>query len=225
MARAVRIIRSIFPPIDLFEDIADPADWPLLISAEQKTNPRLMETIGNLGSGAGGQACGRPWSHLFDGAVHPCERRSTEPISATARSVCFMRAIPSKSRCSRRFITMAGSWRALTSRPDGPRNFGRSCSTSTPNCMISEAAILPFKRRSTRTDMWKARTSACGCGLEAPMASSTRAFVAKAANASDSFIPTAPQIPFRGGDLDYHWDGARVDLYRDLGSGEVYRII
>ena len=29
-------------------DIADPADWPLLISAEQKTNPRLMESIGEL---------------------------------------------------------------------------------------------------------------------------------------------------------------------------------
>jgi len=39
---------SSFPPIDLFEDIADPADWPLLISAEQKTNPRIMVTIGNL---------------------------------------------------------------------------------------------------------------------------------------------------------------------------------
>ena len=45
---AARIIRSAFPPIDLFEDIADPADWPLLISAEQKTNPRIMATIGNL---------------------------------------------------------------------------------------------------------------------------------------------------------------------------------
>ena len=45
---AVRIIRSIFPPIDLFEDIADPADWPLLLSAEQKTNPRLMENVGAL---------------------------------------------------------------------------------------------------------------------------------------------------------------------------------
>ena len=45
---AVRIIRSAFPPIDLFEDIADPADWSLLILAEQKTNPRIMATIGNL---------------------------------------------------------------------------------------------------------------------------------------------------------------------------------
>jgi hypothetical protein len=25
--------------------------------------------------------------------------------------------------------------------------------------------------------------------------------------------------------LDYHWDGERVDLYRNLGSGEVVRII
>lgn len=24
--------------------------------------------------------------------------------------------------------------------------------------------------------------------------------------------------------LDYHWNGARVDLYRDAGSGEIYRI-
>jgi hypothetical protein len=45
---AVRIIRSIYPPIDLFEDIADPADWPLLISAEQKTNPRIMTSVGNI---------------------------------------------------------------------------------------------------------------------------------------------------------------------------------
>ena len=42
------MIRSAFPPIDLFEDIADPADWALLISAEQKTKLRIMATIGNL---------------------------------------------------------------------------------------------------------------------------------------------------------------------------------
>ena len=69
---AVRIIRSIFPPIDLFEDIADPADWPLLIAAEQKTNPRLMETIGNLDlvpaerrvSGPGASWLMAPFTHV-----------------------------------------------------------------------------------------------------------------------------------------------------------------
>ena len=28
----------------------------------------------------------------------------------------------------------------------------------------------------------------------------------------------------QGRHLDYHWDGAMVDLYRDAGSGDVYRI-
>ena len=46
--RTVRIIRSIHPPIDLFEDIADPADWEALTSAEAKFNPRIRESIGDL---------------------------------------------------------------------------------------------------------------------------------------------------------------------------------
>jgi hypothetical protein len=47
-SRTHRIIRSRFPPIDLFEDIADPADWDAIASAETKTNPRVAESIGNL---------------------------------------------------------------------------------------------------------------------------------------------------------------------------------
>ena len=46
--RACRLIRSIHPPIDLFEDIADPRDWEALASVESKTNPRLMDNMGRL---------------------------------------------------------------------------------------------------------------------------------------------------------------------------------
>ncbi len=46
--RTHRIIRSRFPPIDLFEDIADPADWDAILSAESKTNPRVAESVGML---------------------------------------------------------------------------------------------------------------------------------------------------------------------------------
>ena len=46
--RTSRIIRSIHPPIDLFEDIADPADWEALASAEAKFNPRIRDCIGAL---------------------------------------------------------------------------------------------------------------------------------------------------------------------------------
>ena len=45
---ARRIVSTRHPPIDLFEDIADPADWPLLGAAEAKTNPRVAATLGML---------------------------------------------------------------------------------------------------------------------------------------------------------------------------------
>ena len=43
-----RIIRTIYPPVDLFEDIAPPGDWELLAAAEAKTNPRVLDAIGDL---------------------------------------------------------------------------------------------------------------------------------------------------------------------------------
>lgn len=43
-----RIIRTIYPPVWLFEDIAAPEDWDLIASAEAKTNPRVRELIGDL---------------------------------------------------------------------------------------------------------------------------------------------------------------------------------
>src|SRR6185369_17082191 len=46
--QAFRIIRSRFPPIDLFEDIADPADWDALARGEMKTNPRVELAVGRL---------------------------------------------------------------------------------------------------------------------------------------------------------------------------------
>ena len=67
-----RLINSSYPPIDLFEDIADPRDWDLLCSAESKTNSRLAETVGNLDlvaperrvSGAGASYVMAPFTHI-----------------------------------------------------------------------------------------------------------------------------------------------------------------
>lgn len=46
--RTHRLILSQFPPIDLFDDIADPKDWELLTAAEARTNPRIYESVGDL---------------------------------------------------------------------------------------------------------------------------------------------------------------------------------
>ena len=46
--KSYRLIPSKYPPIDLFDDIADPEDWEDLASAESRTNPRVYEEIGDI---------------------------------------------------------------------------------------------------------------------------------------------------------------------------------
>ena len=43
-----RLVLSHFPPIDLFDDVADPHDWEALAKAQSRTNPRIHEQIGDL---------------------------------------------------------------------------------------------------------------------------------------------------------------------------------
>ena len=76
-----RLINSSFPPIDLFEDIADPRDWDLLCAAEAKTNPRINQSVGKLDtisterrvSGKGASYVMAPFTHIskdFQGRFH-----------------------------------------------------------------------------------------------------------------------------------------------------------
>jgi hypothetical protein len=37
-------------------------------------------------------------------------------------------------------------------------------------------------------------------------------------------LPDCAGNVIQGRHLDYHWNGDRVDLYRDAGSGEIYRV-
>jgi hypothetical protein len=41
-------VLSHFPPIDLYDDVADPHDWEALAAAQARTNPRIHEEIGDL---------------------------------------------------------------------------------------------------------------------------------------------------------------------------------
>jgi hypothetical protein len=47
-AEAFRAINSRYPPVDVFEHIADPADWDALIRLEEMTNPRVREYAGEI---------------------------------------------------------------------------------------------------------------------------------------------------------------------------------
>jgi hypothetical protein len=67
-----RLVASRHPPIDLFERIADPADWELLYELEAMTNPRLRQETGQISlvppsrrvSGPGASIVMAPFTHV-----------------------------------------------------------------------------------------------------------------------------------------------------------------
>lgn len=69
---AYRLVSTRFPPIDLFERVADPADWDALLALESMTNPRLRDAAGELQrvpprdrvSGPGASVIMAPFTHL-----------------------------------------------------------------------------------------------------------------------------------------------------------------
>jgi hypothetical protein len=82
-----------------------------------------------------------------------------------------------------------------------------------------------WPRRWTLTATRHLKLSLRTSGARDPTALSTRAFGIPVANASRYSTLTARLIPSQGRHLDYHWDGERVDLVRDAGSGAVFRIV
>ncbi|HYD55112.1 MAG TPA: RES family NAD+ phosphorylase, partial [Gemmatimonadaceae bacterium] len=69
-----RMVPSRFPPIDLFERVADPADWEAVAAIESLTNARLREAMGEISlvpveervSGPGASFVMGPFTHLSE---------------------------------------------------------------------------------------------------------------------------------------------------------------
>lgn len=221
---AVRIIRSVYPPIDLFEDIADPADWPLLISAEQKTNPRIMENVGNLDlvppdRRVGGQGA----SYLMAPFTHVSPDRPTR-FGGGEFGVLY---------AARHFETAL-----LETRYHHARFLGR---TEEVAGWVSQFREIVLEVRASLSDL---RAVAAEASVElAPdsyKASQRLSTALKAAGADGIvypsvrhsggecvalFFPDCAGSPTQGRHLDYHWNGQSIDFYRDVGSGQVFQIV
>jgi hypothetical protein len=221
---SVRIIRSVFPPIDLFEDIADPADWPLIISAEQKTNPRLMETIGNLDlipesrrvAGPGASYLMAPFTHVSPDRP---SRFSDGTFGVLYVGHSFEVAL---------FETIHhhGQFMARTNEPAG---------------WTSQFREIVLDVNAQLHDLRKGKADLSGLLLpnsyEAGQAlGSQLRFTGSDGVVYPSvrypggecvgvFYPDCATNPIQGRHLDYHWDGKTVDLYRDASTGQVYRIV
>lgn len=221
---AVRIIRSLFPPIDLFEDIADPADWPLLLSAEPKTNPRLMETIGQLDlvpperrvAGPGATWLMAPFTHV---STDRTSRFSAGAFGVLYAGESFETALFETVHNHARFM-------AATLQPPGWTSQFREIRLDIAAQLHDLLGSRPEFAAVLRPDDYAA-SQALGAALRA--AGSDGVVYPSVRHAGGQcvglFYPDRASQPVQGRHLDYHWNGERVDLCRDRSAGTVYRIV
>ena len=222
-AGARRIIRSLYPPIDLFEDIADPEDWPLLIAAEQKTNPRLMESLGALDlvpparrvAGPGATWLMAPFTHVSPdrpsrltrgayGVLYVAERFETALLETMHHHARFMARTAQAPGWTSQFREIVLDVAAdLHDLRGGDPAFEAALDADD----YAQAQALAEALRARASD-----------GIVYPSRRDPRG------ECAGLFYPDRASRATQGRHLDYHWDGAGVDLYRDAGAGEVYRV-
>jgi hypothetical protein len=221
---AVRIIRSVYPPIDLFEDIADPADWALLISAEQKTNPRIMIAVGNIDlvpparrvGGAGASYLMASFTHVSPDRP---SRFSAGNYGVLYAARLYETALFETIHHHARFMARTAETAGWTS------HFREIVLTVSADLHDLRAADMAFACSLDPDRYGPAQALAADlrdAGSDGIVYPSVRH---DAGECVALFYPDNASNPVQGRHLDYHWDGKRVDLVRDAGNSTVYRVV
>lgn len=219
--RYYRIINTAHPPIDLFEDIADPTDWLLLGSAEGKTNPRLADTIGNLDlvpperrvGGNGSSYVMAPFTHV---STDRPGRFHDGTFGAFYAGESFETALFETAHHSQKFYAATGEeagWIA------DMRELIGSIDSSLLDLRDGFDGLLdPDDYAAAQAFAREARAGGSN-GIVYP---SVRY---PGGTCFAAFFPDVVAIPSQGRHIRYHWNGAHIDMVKDLATGGVFELI
>lgn len=214
-----RIIRSIYPPIDLFEDIADPRDWEALAAVEEKTNPRIRLEIGDLGkipaarrvSGPGASFVMAPFVHcsvlrpgrFTDGSYGIYYAGDSEEV-AVAETIYhhekFMRATNEEPGWTADFRILIGS-----------------IDRDLDDVSTVPGVLHPDDYTASHIEGRDLRAA----GSDGLVWDSVRMPGGRCIGA---FWPDVITIPIQGRHYGYHWDGTRVDFVRQYDTDRVLAV-
>ena len=203
---AYRIIRTIFPPVDMFEDVADPADWELLASAEAKLNPRLRDAIGNLSLVPAARRVSGPTASIAMGAFTHVSPNRPSRFSAGAFGVwyCGDRLEVALSETAYHF----GRFMGASGEPGADAEYRLlTCTVSGDVAVAPDACLLASDWQAGQRFGQDSRAN----GLDGVLYRSVRY---PAGQAVGLFWPDCLSLPIR---LDqrfrYRWDGQRMTHY------------
>lgn len=217
--RSYRVIRSIHPPIDLFEDIADPEDWEALASAESKTNPRLRDSLGQLDLIPPARRVGGPGASLLMAPfVHVSPDR---PGRFTDGSYGVYSAGDSAETALREVAHHHARFMRATAQPPGWtaqfRMLVGHVSRDLHDLTGIEAMHQPDDYRPSQ-EMGRALRSA---GSDGVLYRSVRA---PGGVCVGIFWPDAIPVPVQGDHYDFHWDGAAVDRIHNRSRDMIFAL-
>ncbi len=212
-----RIIRTIYPPVWLFEDIAGPADWELIAAAEAKTNPRARDAIGNLSlvpparrlSGASASLVMGPFAHVSrdrpgrfsDGSygVWSCGDRFEVALMETAHHFARFMARTSEPPADAQYRELVAGISGLL---HDLRGTGYDECLAPDDWRASQRLAASLRR-------------ADGDGIVYPSVRWPQG------QAAALFWPDRVRLPvLQGRTLQYHWDGQRLSRYFVIGERE-----
>ena len=217
--RSSRIIRSIFPPIDLFEDIADPADWEALASAEAKFNPRIRESIGDLSKvPLARRVTGPGASWVMAPFVH-CSSLRPGRFSDGAYGLYY--AGDSTEVAIAETIHHHTQTMLATAEPAGWTSQFRELVGSVDVELddVSGFADLLHSEEYTASQRFGAERRTAGSnGIFWP------SLRYEGGNCVAVFWPDVVPIPTQGSHFAYHWNGTAVDYVKRLDTGETMSV-
>lgn len=218
-----RIIRSRFPLIDLFEDIADPTDWDAILSAEAKTNPRVAESVGMLDlvplerrvSGEGASWAMAPFVHASPdrpsrfsdgnfGVYYAGDRIEVALFETIYHHAQFMAATDEPAGWTSDFRELVGS---LDAELHDVMDTSVYAAIYHPEDYAA-SQVLAIDLRSQNSNGLVYQSVRYPEGTAVAL-----------------FWPDVAGIPRQGQQFSYHWDGSKVSLVKDLTSGDVFSVL
>lgn len=217
-----RIISTRHPPIDLFEDIADPAKWDAIASGESKSNARVIASIGRLElvpperrvGGQGSSYVMAPFVHISPrfqgrfhdgsfGAYYAARRFETAVAETTYHRARIFGDTDERPGWFSQFRELVGSIDADMHDIRGDAEFGNCLDPN--NYAASHELARSLRAVGSNGVVFPSVRDPDGECLAA-------------------FWPDVVKVPKFGRALAYHYDGEIIDFVRDETSGEVWRI-
>jgi hypothetical protein len=209
-AQAFRIVPTRHPPIQLFERVADPADWEALAEIESLTNPRVRQEIGEISVIAPDERVAGPNATWVMAPFTHLGRPSR--FSDGRYGVYY--AARARETAVRETLFHMGRFFAATAEP--------ACDVDVRVLVGSLDASFHDLRADARfaplhdPDDWTA-SQVFGAALRARGSNGVvyDSVRHSGGHCLGAFRPRAVGLPSVGAALVYHWSGARMDRYFD----------